>query len=478
MMEQNNRYRGIDSSDEVIDLEKLFYYFLQGARRFWLAGVILVVLLTLAGCIYGRVSYIPLYKASASLIVTDSMSIEQTSSDLTLAAQMGKTFSYIVKSDMLRSVIKQELGTEELSSVIDAQVVTDTNLLTISVTDADAQNTYDVLNAVLENYPAVSDYILGATKIEVVQQPEIPAEPFNQNNMLSTALKCGLIGAAVWVLFLVCYAFTRKTVNNADDIRNRIDVTLLANVPYIALKKRSNNKEKKILVTQKNISAGFEEAFRKIANRVERETEQSQGRKKAYVITSSTVGEGKTTIATNLALTLAKRGKKVLLIDTDLRRTSSTVALKMENTQSNLKTFLMRKSAWNESVYCYHNSGLYVLPAEKTLDGRDVAGLLSKKNVAMLLDQARKGFDYIIVDTPPIGVLADAGNVTSACDGVIVAVRKDQSQIREVIETLEQILERKTKLLGFVMNQVQGGFENYGYGNYGYGAYGNSTGLQ
>ena len=150
----------------------------------------------------------------------------------------------------------------------------------------------------------------------------------------------------------------------------------------------------------------------------------------------------------------------------------------MENTQSNLKTFLMRKSAWNESVYCYHNSGLYVLPAEKTLDGRDVAGLLSKKNVAMLLDQARKGFDYIIVDTPPIGVLADAGNVTSACDGVIVAVRKDQSQIREVIETLEQILERKTKLLGFVMNQVQGGFENYGYGNYGYGAYGNSTGLQ
>lgn len=476
MMEQNNRYRRTDSSDEVIDLEKLFYYLLQGVKRFWAAAIALIVLLGLGGYVYAKVTYVPRYKASASVIVTDSMSIGQTSSELTLAAQMGKTFSYIIKSDMLRSVVEQQLGTEMLESVIDAQVVQDTNLLTISVSDPDPQHAYDVLNAVLENYPEISDYILGATKIEVVQEPKVPTQPFNSSNAVKNALLCGLAGVLLWLLLLVCYAFTRKTVSSADDVQNKINVALLANVPRVSVKKRSRQKDKKILVTQNNVSLGFEEAFRKIANRVERETEQSQGQKKVYVVTSSMVSEGKTTIATNLALTLAKRGKKVLLIDADLRRTASTNTLKMEDSENNLETFLLRRNTWDKSVHRYNDTSLYILPAGRTLDSAAVARLLSKNNIMLILDKARKEYDYIIVDTPPMGVLADAANVISAGDEVIVTVRQDQSLIRDVVETFEQIQERKTKLLGFVMNQAQGGLE--GYGNYSYGAYGSTGGLK
>lgn len=484
MVEQNNGYRRADSSDEIIDLEKLFYYWLQGVKRFWAAGIILLVLLSAAGYIYEKVTYVPHYQATASIIVTESMSIEQTSTDLTLAAQMGKTFSYIIKSDMLRSMIEQQLGTEMLDVVIDAQVVPDTNLLTIVVSDTDPQRAYDVLNAVLEHYPEISGYILGSTKIDVVQEPVLPTQPFNSSNALKMALKCGAAAVVVWLLLLVCYAFTRKTVSSADDVQNKMNVALLANVPRVFVKKRSNQKDKKILVTQNNISAGFEEAFRKIANRVERETEASQGQKKVYVVTSSMVGEGKTTIATNLALTLAKRGKKVLLVDADLRRISSTSTLIMEQPENNLSTFLQGKSAWEKSVHRYNDSSLYILPAGRTLDSAEVVRLLSKKNIALVLDKARQEYDYIIVDTPPMGVLADAGNVISASDAVIVAVRQDQSQMRDVMDTFEQIQEKQTKLLGFVMNQAQGGLEGYGYGrygrygHYGYGAYGKDASLR
>ena len=180
-MDPNNRYQE-RRGEEPIDLFRLLYFTMQGARRFLVWGVVLTVLLAGAGYLYGRLTYQPVYESSASVIVTDSITTDQTSSELTLASQIGNTFAYIVKSGLLRNVVAKDLQVSEIKSTITAAAVSGTNLLTISVRDSDPQMAYDVLNSVLKNYSEVTEYVLGATKMEIVQPGELADRPTNWAN--------------------------------------------------------------------------------------------------------------------------------------------------------------------------------------------------------------------------------------------------------------------------------------------------------
>ena len=178
--EETNEY-----TDELekIDLIGYLYEFLKAFRKFFWAILLILVLCTAGGCFWSWRSYQPVYEAYTSFVVTSSgQSYNSSYYDNTTAEQMGKTFPYILTSGVLKDVVREDLG-YSFSSSIEATVMEGTNLFTITVRDRSAQTAYDVMTSVIENYPAVAEYIIGGTTLTVVDESGVPTTPANSGNM-------------------------------------------------------------------------------------------------------------------------------------------------------------------------------------------------------------------------------------------------------------------------------------------------------
>lgn len=173
--------------------------------------------------------------------------------------------------------------------------------------------------------------------------------------------------------------------------------------------------------------------------------------KRAFVITSAGVGEGKTLTALNLAWLLAQTdGATALVIDADLRRPCIADYLAVES-EYGLSEVLTGEIKLAEAILKLQPSGLHLLPGGAARE--DVAELLSGPRFGRLLDEARKLFDYIIIDAPPLGVFTDANLLINRADAALLVVRASKTRYAVVDELLEQL--PRERMLGVVLNRVE-----------------------
>ena len=193
---------------------------------------------------------------------------------------------------------------------------------------------------------------------------------------------------------------------------------------------------------------------------------------KVLVVTSPGVGDGKTTFAVNLALSFARLGKKVLLIDGDLRKPDVAEILDLPKGLRGLQDMLFGKSL-AESVYELSPTGLHILAADRR-NCSDALDLLRQTHTADCMKNIRNGYDHVIIDTPPVLASADPLVWAKMADAVIMtcfAEHTSRPDLREAIERLEQI---GVQVLGTVLNNVRVANSYYRYG-YGYGADGGKS---
>jgi capsular exopolysaccharide synthesis family protein len=191
------------------------------------------------------------------------------------------------------------------------------------------------------------------------------------------------------------------------------------------------------------------EQFRSLRTRLLQAGERE--RKCAFVITSAGVGEGKTLTALNLAWLLAQTdGVKALLIDADLRQPSAADYLGLE-TERGLSEVLTGATRLNQAIIRLEPAGLYLLPGGAARE--DVAELLSGPRFGRLLDEARKSFDYIIIDAPPLGVFTDANLLINRADSAILVVRAAKTRYAVVDRLLEQL--PRERMFGVVLNRAE-----------------------
>src|SRR5712664_1077549 len=191
------------------------------------------------------------------------------------------------------------------------------------------------------------------------------------------------------------------------------------------------------------------EQFRSLRTRLLQAGERE--RKRAFVITSAYVGEGKTLTAVNLAWLLAQTdGVKALLIDADLRQPCSADYLGIE-TEYGLSEVLTGETRFKEAIVKLNPAGLHVLPGGAARE--DVAELLSGPRFARLLDEARKLFDYIIIDAPPLGIFTDANLLINRADAAMLVVRASKTRYAVVDRLLEQL--PRERVLGVVLNRAE-----------------------
>jgi capsular exopolysaccharide synthesis family protein len=190
------------------------------------------------------------------------------------------------------------------------------------------------------------------------------------------------------------------------------------------------------------------EQFRSLRTRLLQAGEREH--KRAFVITSAGVGEGKTLTALNLAWLLAQTdGVKALLIDADLRQPCAADYLGLE-TDFGLSEVLTGETRLNEAIIKLNPSGLHLLPGGAARE--DVAELLSGPRFGRLLDEARKHFDYIIIDAPPLGVFTDANLLINRADAALLVVRASRTRYSVVDQLLEQL--PRERMLGVVLNRA------------------------
>jgi len=187
-------------------------------------------------------------------------------------------------------------------------------------------------------------------------------------------------------------------------------------------------------------------------------------------VTSAMRGEGKSTTAINLSYVLAERGSKVLLIDGDLRIPSIAKKMGIKSTPG-LTDVLMNKEPVQLSDY---QSDLleswYVIPSGEIPP--NPSELLSSKRMESVLKVLKEHFDYIIIDLPPVNIVSDAVAISSFITGIIVVIREEYTEKKELEHCFRQLKLSDVKVLGCVMNETKSGSSSYGkYKKYKYYKY-------
>ncbi|GGI46111.1 tyrosine-protein kinase YwqD [Paenibacillus marchantiophytorum] len=173
---------------------------------------------------------------------------------------------------------------------------------------------------------------------------------------------------------------------------------------------------------------------------------------KTITVTSASRGEGKTTTAINLAVAYAQIGKKVLLLDADLRNPSIHMVFNKENTVG-LTTYLGSETSMEESIQDSFIENLWIMTSGA---GRqNPSELLASKRMAALLTDFKAGYDLVIVDTPSVLTLTDAKLLAAQCDGVLLVVEYGKVKRNMAKKVKEELMMANAKLIGVVLNEIK-----------------------
>ena len=189
---------------------------------------------------------------------------------------------------------------------------------------------------------------------------------------------------------------------------------------------------------------------------------------KVIAITSAFASDGKTTNAVNTAIAMGKLGKKVLLIDCDMRKPSVDQMLGIRPTPGLSDTLAGMKKL--ENVLQHEKNGVLDVVSAGNIPP-DPTLLLQGEEMHRMLKTLREMYDYVILDFPPVTTVTDAVLLADVVDGYLIVVRHERTDYRAIIDTVEQLRFAKANIIGFVYNDYSLENKKYSYGRYGYGKY-------
>jgi polysaccharide biosynthesis transport protein len=314
----------------------------------------------------------------------------------------------------------------------------------------------------------VSDY--SSISAQVIEPAKTPRGPVWPKVSLTLALAL-VVGCAVGMGAAVVLDRLDQRVRSLDELRQITGLAMLGQVALLPEDQLAAMGPLGLISYAKPRSS-WAEAYRAIRTNLDFLCRRNQ-RLQVLLVTSTYPGDGKTTAASNLAISFALAGRRVLLIDTDLRRPSlhKVHGLGCDHGISQLlKELLPLDRAVQRSTI----ENLEVITAGPEVP--NPAELLSSSHLAELLDEARQAYDVILLDSPPLLAVADPAIIGAVIDGVVLVARPTTVRCRDIEHAMELLRSLGTSLLGMLINGVSREDRGYGYGyGYGYGSYGRST---
>ncbi|MEZ2388359.1 polysaccharide biosynthesis tyrosine autokinase [bacterium RCC_150] len=441
--------------------------YLRLLRRNW----ILIVALSLVGLIAGGTASLlarPTYTSVTQLFVAI-----QSSGSVT-ELQQGNTFSQARVQSYVKTVttpsvldpVISRLGLQTTSSALAQNIKASTDLNTvlinISVTDASPAQSAAIAAAVADSLvKAVDDLEKPRTggaspvRLSIVTPATTPESPTSPNTKLNL-----LIGLIVGLLAGLGSAVLRTKLDNR--VRGEMDVRHVTEKPVLGGISFDSGAVKKPLVTQSEVLSPRAESFRQL--RTNLQFAHISHKSKTVLITSSVPGEGKSTTATNLAISMAQSGKTVVLVDADLRRPMIGEYLGLDRSVG-LTTALIGQADVGDLLQPWGDDDLYVLTSGQIPP--NPSELLGSGEMRDLLAQLEETFDAVIVDAPPLLPVTDSAVLSQLVDGVVVVVGMLGVRQTELEKSLAALQMVEANVLGLVLNRIPAkGPDAYAYGGY------------
>ena len=449
-----------ENQDQGLDLTIFLGDMLRQAKQTLVLGIALILLCAVGMASWQRMKFTPVYEAYASFTVRveNPMYASTHSYNAATADQMARTFPYVLNSGVLQERVKKQLNTAFLPS-IRADVMSSSSIFTLRVQDTDPERAHTVLNAVIDCYPEVAEFVVGPTNMVLLDESGVPTRPVNSLSLTASLRNGVVIGAGLWILIVLFLARSRVTVHNDLELKQLLNCRCMGHIPLT----RTSGKSACPVLFEGHGQGEFSEAVRLLRLRMEKEVAGQD--KKVILISSAIPNEGKTTVAVNLAASLAMRGRKVLLVDCDLRNPSLDRAMRMKK-QKGLTEFILGQLPAQELIRPTKVENLHLICGGSV--GREKGGdMLSSKRVIALINSARKLYDYVILDTPPCSLMADASEIAEYADGALMVIRQNFAARDQILDGVQSLAESGLPLMGCVLNGVHSSL-SYGYG-YGYG---------
>ena len=439
----------MENGSKRIDLKKLFFYLL---KRCWL--IILCAAIGFAG-LYWYTAYkqTDTYTASATVYVLNGnpnlVNYQYTNmNDLSSAVALLDTYTVVIKSTKVMSVVTERLiekypgiSPNFIASTLSMGSVAETGVLRIMSTTSSAELSADICNAVVDVAPAEIIRVVAAGNIEVIDYAEPPKEPDPRSPMkrgMIGALAGGVLAAALLILL---FLLNRK-VTDSESLTENYTPPVLAEIQ----RKKVKGKDPARLLLDSGSLTEQIESYAKL--RMNLFYTLAGKEKKSIVITSSISGEGKSTIAANLAISCAMSGKKVLLVDADIRRACQRDHFKYAEDTPGLSEILIGEETWQNVVIPSGRENLNLLPAGHAAP--NPAELLSLPAFSTLLEELEQNYDLILFDTPPMNVVSDPLALSSHVAGCVLVTRQHYSDHREIRKALISAEMAGMNVLGFV----------------------------
>lgn len=441
--------------------------------------VILLAALSAAMIAFVGVSmrYVPQYTTSTTFVVS-SRNTSASYSSLGTANSMATTFQKVVESSAMQEILCKKLGVDNIDADIQASVAEGTNLLDLSVTADTPKESFNIMEGILENYSSVTLYAVGDIVLNTLRSPEVPFSPDNPINTSNVMGKVFLLTAAVMVLLFGLLSVLKDTLKTEEDVKEKLDArslgTLTYEFKYKSVRELLQHRKKPLLISDPLAGFGFVESYRKFSARAEYRMEKEGW--KTLAVTSVSENEGKSTVAANLAISLAEKDYRVVLIDGDLRRPSQFLIFGLHPTEENeLGEFLKTEDGEFSLLMNTEISNLYVIGGRNCYSSS--TDIVQREFTHKFLEKCKESADFIIIDTPPTGVLGDAEIWGQYADAVLFVEKQNFVLAEDINTMLDKFRAQGSRILGVVMNGVQsfGSIAGATVGRYSgrYGDYGN-----
>ena len=455
-------------------------------RNFW--AIVLAAIIAWMGIqVVEKSIYTPTYTSSAILVVRSKGGTSGLYSSLSSSMEMATIFTKVFQQNSMKKRAAENIGLKTFDGKIKADVNGATNLMNLTVEATDPELAFRLLTSVLEVYPEISDAVFTDAVIDIISAPHMPFSPSNsvltryRNHIVLVAM---LLEAALIVMF----SLLRETVKEEKGFSDKIDSSLIATVAHekvhLSLKEKLRGKKRSMLINDAYSSLRFTEDYQRIATKLEYMNKKKD--KKVFVITSVSENEGKSTVAANTSLALVSRGYRVALVDLDLHKPSlHKIFDYTDDTGHDFSEVLEEKIPLSEYSFSrYRKSGLLIAFSKKCCDNSEE--IFAKESLAETLGILKEKMDFVIIDTPPTSVTADAVTLSSVSDGTLLVVRTDKVDVQDINDAIFSFGEAGGSLEGCILNDVyksftlfgQMGSDETGYNNgyyKGYSKYGRQT---
>lgn len=445
---------------EEISLQEIFYIL---RKRIWI-----IVGLTLTALIVsGVLSFFvitPQYETFTTLLVGRPQDYKTESSiqidDIMLSEKLVPTYGELAKSkvvaDNVIDKLKLDMTYGAFQNKIEVSLLNNTEIIKILARDPDKELAAKISDQVSEEFMVTVKETMKIDNVQIIDRAVVPENPVSPRKLLNMAIGAVLgFMAGVFLTFLLEYL--DNTIKTPKDVERVLNLPVLGTIPDIGLKE-----EDKIAIVKKNPKSPIAEAFRTLRTNIQFTSVDKEI--KVLAVTSATPGEGKSILASNLAISLSQEEKKILFIDCDLRKPKGYEMFNIPNTVG-LTSLLMGKSSLADTVYSSGELGALDVITSGPIPPNP-SELLSSDSMREFLEGIKEKYDMIILDTPPLGPVTDAAIISTIADGMLLVIETGKAAEGQVEYARESLDKVNANVIGAVLNKMpirKGRYGGYGY---------------